>query len=74
MKKIKNTFSRSKAALAATGVMVVGAVEAFAAPVALPLTAETDITGSITNGGDFALIAILAVVGFGVLFKMVKKI
>ncbi|MBE0515157.1 hypothetical protein [Sulfurimonas sp.] len=74
MKKIKNTFSRSKAALAATGVLVLGAVEAVAAPVTLPVGADTDITSSITNGGDFALLAVLAVIGFGVIFKMVKKI
>ena len=59
--------------------LVVGAVAlsstaASAAAVALPATAEADIVGSIGVGGGLMITAGVAVVGFVVVAKLMKKI
>ncbi len=47
---------------------------AYAAPVELPASASADVTGSISNGGGLAIAAVLAIVGFAVILRMMKKI
>jgi len=59
----------------ASAIAFLGSVAVLnAAPVDLPATAQADIDGSIANGGGFALLATLGVIGFGVIMKMAKKI
>ncbi|PCI27263.1 MAG: hypothetical protein COB67_08905 [SAR324 cluster bacterium] len=72
MKNIKNIVSRSKKVLVVAAFTAANVV--MAAPVTLPASAQADIDGSIANGGGFALLATLGVIGFGVIMKMAKKI
>jgi len=45
----------------------------FAAPISLPTDATTDLTTTISNGGVLAITAALAIAGYIILVKMIKK-
>jgi len=56
------------------GFFTLGAVTVInAAPVALPATAQADIEGSVTNGGNLYLAVILLILGFLVIGRMIKR-
>jgi hypothetical protein len=77
MKKIKNMFSRSKAAIVATGVMVIGAVEASAAVVFDGLTqtfsGSFDLTPFYSAIG-IIVVAIAIVAGIRLAFRSFKSV
>ena len=67
------TFKKHSKKIAASA-MVLGSTVASAAPVSLPAGAEADITGSIGVGGALMITAGVAVVGFVVVARLLKKI
>ena len=55
--------------------VAMGAISvANAAPVDLPATAQADIEGSVTNGGNLYIAVTLVVLGFLVIGKMIKRV
>lgn len=68
---LKSLQKRAKSLVVAA--MALGA-SAQAAVVTLPVTAEADITGSIGVGGGLMITAGVAVVGFVIVARLMKKI
>ena len=73
MKNISQKLSKAKVLVVAASSAVLTSA-ANAASATLPLTAQADIDGSITNGGTVAIGATLVAIGFFVILKMLKRI
>lgn len=64
----------NQAKLAILGGLSMAVVKvANAAPVDLPATAQADIEGSVTNGGNFYILTTLLILGFLIIGRMIKK-
>lgn len=70
---MRNFMQKNVKKVVVAGAAIYGSVLA-AAPVALPATAEADVTGSIGVGGGLLITAAVAVVGFVVVGRLLKKI
>ena len=57
-----------------TGITAGATTVINAAPVDLPATAQADIEGSVTNGGNLYIAVTLVVLGFLVIGKMIKRV
>jgi hypothetical protein len=64
----KKMFTKIGAFLTLGAVTVVNA-----ASVALPATAQADMEGSVTNGGEFYITVTLLILGFIVIGSMIKR-